>query len=496
MADPRPNFILVIADQMRGDCLGIDGHPCVQTPNLDAMAAGGARFARAYSTCPSCVPARRSLMCGQSPQRNGMVGMQGDPSWEPDATLPGELTKAGYQTALVGRTMHWTPGWRRYGFEEMQLSVTLNSSGPPSDYDLALLKHAPEEAGGFAGHGVDYNGYVARPWHLDETLHETHWTITRAIRWLQRRDPARPFFLLVSLFHPHPPLTPPGHYLDRYLRMEMPAPAIGDWAQRPPHDGLGLPPDSDVTCLKGQLLRQAQAGYFGLINHIDDQITRLTAVHGGVPAHARRNTILAFTSDHGEMLGDHHLFRKTYPYEGSARVPLIFHGPGIERGVVCDRPVHQADVMPTILDLAGVDVPASCDGRSLAGVLRGEADGPDRDVLHGEHAVCYRPEQAYHSLTDGRIKYIWFSQTGVERLFDLAADPTECRDLAGRAEHAEELRRWRGRLIERLADRPEGFVEDGTLVPGRPHRNLLPDIEAAAREAAPRYAHLDRGDVI
>jgi len=478
MPHERPNILLVIADQWRGDCLSIDGHPCVQTPNLDAIAHRGARFRRAYSACPSCVPTRRSLLCGQMPATNGMVGMQGDPSWNPEATLPGELTRAGYQTGFVGRTMHQEPAFRRYGYEEFDLSWKLPEEAPYSDYQLELMR-ATGETHPFASHGVDFNGAVARPWHLDEALHETNWTTNRAIRWLQKRDPSRPFFLTVSYFHPHPPLVPLQHYFDRYLGMDLPEATIGDWANRPANDGFGLGPASDVCCLEGELLRQAQAGYFGLITHLDDQISRLLGHHTGVSHGVMANTILTFTSDHGEMLGDHFLFRKTYPYEGSARVPMLFRGPGIAPEAVNDRPVTHADLMPTFLDFAGADIPQGVDGENLAPLLRGDVPPSDDRILHGEHAICYRPEQANHYLVSDTHKYIWFSQTGEEHLFDLVHDPGETNDLISDESQADI---WRNHLIARLRDRPEGFTDGEKLVVGRPHRNLVADGAADAAE--------------
>lgn len=478
---PQPNIMLVIADQWRGDCLSIDGHHCVQTPNLDAMGHRGARFRRAYSACPSCVPTRRSLLCGQMPATNGMVGMQGDPTWNPEATLPGEMTKAGYQTAFVGRTMHQEPQFRRYGYEEFDLSRKVPEDPPYTDYHLELIR-ATGETHPFHAHGVSSNGYVARPWHLDEALHETNWVTNRAMRWLQKRDPSRPFFLTVSYSHPHPPLTPLQHYFDRYLQMEMPAPSIGDWASRPTHNGLGLGPASDVCCLEGDLLRQAQAGYFGLITHLDDQISRLLNVQPGMPRDAVHNTIVVFTSDHGEMLGDHYLFRKTYPYEGSARVPMLFKGPGIAPHAIIDRPVTHADLMPTLLDFAGAPIPTCVDGENLAAMLRGDMPVQSDRIVHGEHAICYRSEQANHYLVSDRHKYVWFSQTGEEHLFDLVDDPGEAHDLIENESLADV---WRQRLIDVLRDRPEGFTDGKRLIVGRPHRNLIADgqADAAAMDA-------------
>ncbi len=476
-SDARPNFLLIITDQQRGDCLSIDGHGVLQTPNLDHLAATGARFRRAYSTCPSCVPTRRSLLAGQHPATHGMVGMQTGLEWNPHTTFAQALRDAGYHTMFVGRTMHQHPTWKRYGFEHFELSTSASRPGePPSEYETLLEREDPL-AGGFRGHGIDSNGSVARPWHMRESLHEVNWTVSRAIEALKRRDPTRPWLLVVSFFGPHPPLTPPAHYLDRYLHMDLPEPVIGDWVDHPHAPFPGTSPASDRQWLTGQRARQCRAGYFGYINFIDDQIGRLLGARWNAGPSPFHNTCTFFTSDHGEMLGDHGLFRKTYPYEASARVPLIVAGPDVKPGTVCDAPACHEDIFPTMLELAGLEIDQQkhpLDGRSLAPIARGDATR-HRDILHGEHAICYRPEQANHYLTDGRHKYVWFSQTGVEHLFDIASDPNEMHDL--RQREPERLATWRQRLVEHLQHRPEGFSDGRRLMVGRPHRNLVPGSE-------------------
>lgn len=470
MADPRPNLLLIMTDQQRGDCLSIDGHPVLKTPSLDRVAYTGTRFKRAYSTCPVCIPARRSLMSGQFPQTHGLVGYQDGLEWEPPATLPGELKKAGYQTGIVGRNMHLSPERKRYGFDNM---VIAGFRGETCDYSAFLRDRADSAAGGYYGGGVMHNDWTARPWHMEDHLHQTAWTVTEALKWLERRDPSCPYFLVVSFVAPHPPLNPPAFYMERYLRTGVDEPAIGVWAKPPENDGLGVAVDSGEVDLKGELLTSCKAAYYGHINFIDDQINRLL---NPVTRPAGRNTVVTFTSDHGEMLGDHYKFRKSLPYEGSARVPLLFSGPGIVGRQVDEHPVCLEDIMPTMLDLAGVAIPASVDGKSLAPMLRGEKGGAWREYLHGEHAG--RP----HYLTDGRLKYIWDPADGNEQLFNLADDPNELIDLSRSEDWAAETQKWRGRLVERLKDRLEGFVKEGRLTTGVKWATVIPGKEFVAHE--------------
>jgi len=220
-------------------------------------------------------------------------------------------------------------------------------------------------------------------------------------------------------------------------------------------------------------MHRCRAGYFGLIHELDAQVGRLLNGLGG----QLENTLILLTSDHGEMLGDHHLFGKCEPLEGSANVPFLLRLPGPARklpgdgakGQICDQPIGLQDVMPTLLDAAGVEVPAACTGRSLLPLVKGEC-GDWRDALHGEHSGYRTNEEGFHYLVDERWKYIWRSQTGQELLFDLAEDPRERHDRS----HDIDLTPWRRRLVERLAPRPEGFSDGEKLIAGRPHRVFVP----------------------
>lgn len=464
----RPNILLILADQHRGDSLGIEGHPALLTPTIDSIGHSGVRFSRCYSTCPVCIPARRSILSGQFPATHGMVGYQERVEWDAPATLPGELTRAGYQTALVGRSMHQYPQRKRFGYEQIRTQL---------EYAAWLRTRLPDLAAPDGMHsslyyssGVMHNDWTARPWPYAEELHFTNWTVNEALRFLEARDPSCPFFLTVSFVVPHPPLVPPAFYLERYLRAELPAPAIGSWAVPPGPEELALDPSPSRVRLEGEALRACRAAYYGLINHLDDQLRRLLNPVDGIQAMTGGNTVVMYGCDHGEMLGDHYLWRKSMPYEGASRVPLLLSAPerlGITRGSVVDRPVCLEDIMPTLLDVAGVPVPQTVEGRSLLPLCRGQASSW-REHLHIEHAP------RFHALTDSRTKYVWFADSGREQLFDLEKDPTELRDLSGEAAAAGLLRDWRAKLVRELEDRPEGFSDGSRLVPGRPYRALVP----------------------
>jgi len=471
MPGNRPNILLVITDQQRADCVGLDplAPACLQTPNLDWLARSGSHFRRAYAECPSCIPARHGLWTGTAPAANGAVGFKGA-EWNPPHTLAGELSRSGYQTEMIGK-LHLWPLRKRYGFDHLQLADA--TRGDDNDYvDWLRRRHGRAEMHPGMAHGISSNGWIGRPHHLPEEQMHTFWVVDQAMEFLQRRDPQAPFFLNLSFIDPHPPLTPPALYYQRYIDRDLPAPVVGDWA--PPFDGpqRGLDPNAPEICLDEHQLRCARAAYYGMVNFVDDQLGRLFQF-----APYLRDAVVLFVSDHGEMLGDHHMYRKTWPYEASARIPFIVRPPdswGIPGEVTCSTPVGLQDVMPTVLDAAGLDVPATCTGHSLMPIVRGEADRV-RDVLHGEHAGCYRNEDGNHFLVDEGHKYAWYSQTGREHLFDLAADPREERDLARGSDAADRLEPWRRCLADVLAGRPEEFVDgDGHLVPGQTHTPYLP----------------------
>ncbi|MBN1675438.1 MAG: sulfatase-like hydrolase/transferase [Kiritimatiellae bacterium] len=462
-SDRQPNVLFIMPDQMRGDCLSLARHPVVLTPNIDEIGAGGVFFRRAYTSSASCIPARRALLTGQFPGTNGMVGYgEGVPITAP--TLPQALRDAGYETVICGRYMHQSPYEEGYGYNRRILgSVYIEHD----DYAKEIEREAP---GGLKMHGISWNGWTARPWFLPEHLHPTTWVIRKARAVLAGHDGDAPLFLTTSFYAPHPPLVPPAFYMERYLRMELPPAAIGDWAVPPPNDGLGAGVDAHRVLLAGEALRSAQAGYFGLINHIDDQLFWLIRDFLVLSRRQKRPWLIVFTSDHGELLGDHYYFRKCEPYEGASSIPFLIRGSGdlgIQAGQTCMRPVCLEDLMPTLLELAGVACPAGVEGQSLVPVLRGE-DAEVRPWLHGEHAPCYGADQAYHFLADGRMKYIWRPHDGSEQLFDLAQDPQELHDLADGGGNAD-LAVWRARLMERLANRPEGFTDGRRLIPGRPY---------------------------
>ncbi len=466
-----PDILLLMPDQMRGDCLSALGHPVVKTPNLDALAARGVQFLRAYATVPSCTPARHALLTGQYPQTSGIVGFAGRPIQVP--TLPQQLVAAGYATALVGRNMHQVPAREPYGFEQVILGSTYVEG---DEYDQWLRRQAPD-CGGIRAvverTGLSFNGWQAAPWPLARDLHPTEWVVRQALDVVNTSSAAKPLFLVASFYAPHPPLMPPREFYDAAFAATPLAPAHGEWVQ-----WAALSPRGDAqghrVLLEGDVLRRAQAGYFGAISHLDAAIAPLLQAFRARAEQAARPWLVILVSDHGEMLGDHGYFRKCEPYEGAANIPFVVAGSqdlGFVAGLRLRTPVCLEDVLPTLLELAGSRPVRPVDGKSLVAAMRG-GQARVRDWLHLEHADCYSTEQAFHALTDGRFKYVWRTCDGTEQLFDLDGDPHELHDLSGAKSGREELLKWRALLVQRLVARPEGFSDGVELKPGRPYPAL------------------------
>ena len=453
----RPNIILFTTDQHRGDHLGLAGHPVVETPNVDAWVNHGAYFPNAYTEIPSTVGARRVLHSGKGSHACGFIGY-GSGEWLEPNTLAAVLAGAGYHCINVGwRNM--PPTRKLYGFH----TVIPHDLRPGVDDYLEWLTQQVGPEAWEVAHGCDANGWVARPWPYEERLHPTVWTNDVAYTQLLKRDPTKPFFLWCSHLRPHSPYDPPQFFWDLYVNRQLPPIPVGDWAAR--HDVPVAHPDQ--TCWQGRLSpernQRMRAGYMGNVSHLDYDMGRLfqrLARERLLPP----NTLCLFTADHGDMQSDHHLHRKCYAYEGSARIPLVLRYPADWKDVptgTFGQVVGLQDIMPTVLDAAGVPAPAGMTGRSLLGALRG---GPWREFFHGEHSPCYSVDSAMQYLTDGKEKYIWFPTRGQEQFFDLVADRQELHDLAGKPAHAARVAKWRERLIAILAPRGDGFCADGKLV--------------------------------
>lgn len=462
----QPNILLLVADQWRGDCLGSKGHPVVKTPFLDTLANQGLQFTNAYSAVPTCIAARCALMTGLGQASHGRIGYRDGVAWRYPHSLADSFTRAGYQTECIGK-MHVHPLRNRMGFEHVRLHDGFLHHY--DSYDRPAYEHqknADDYIHWLDGHGhralddsgLECNGWPMRPWPYEEELHPTRWVGDQTLDFFRSRDRDKPFFLKVSFVRPHPPFDPPESYLAAYRNLTMPEPPIGDWAD---------PPEKTHHCgvhgiWDAQQRQDAQRAYYALMTQVDHQIGRI--IERMVSERVLDNTIILFVSDHGELLGDHNLFRKALPYEGSANVPLILNGPGIPKGKTSDRLCELQDVMPTLLSLAGIPVPPSVEGENIL------CEDGAREFLHGEHSYG---DLSHHFIVTKRDKYIWFSLDGREQYFCLETDPHELHNAIHDEDCQGRIKQLRQELVQKLLNREEGYVQGGQLIAGQQAKTTL-----------------------
>lgn len=448
----QPNILLITTDQQRFDTLNAGGNPHILTPNLNWLLDEGIHFRRCYTDSPICIAARCTIMNGLHGWRSGLTSNAHKEVIDPRWSLPGLLTRAGYQTRAQGK-MHF-PTWRRtYGFEQWEIL---------EHYYRHMAQHP--ELGTPMAHGLGQNSLEPGISTVEERHSLTHWTVDRSIDFIETRDPSRPFFLWTSFAKPHPPFDPCRDYWILYQDQPVPDPVIGDWSQTVADVPLCLRGPSrllnNIDRISPAQMRQMRRAYYALITQVDYNLGILFARLRETGL--LENTWIFFTADHGEMLGDHHLAAKSIGLEGSAHIPLLVRPPGGSwdnhhplRGTTSDALVCLADVFRTCLDLGGAEVPAVTDGLDLVAVASGRER---RDHLCG---AC----SEFHFVVADRYKYLWTATSGEELLFDLAEDPYEQRELLRTGAHTAIAERLRGLLIERLRDSEPALLREGRLHP-------------------------------
>jgi arylsulfatase A-like enzyme len=376
----RPNILFLMTDQQRHDALG-SVNPVYRTPALDRLAARGVRFSQAVCTVPMCVASRYSMMTGLYGFQNGVKHNTQMITRDEDLPVPvlaQRLRDAGYQTAGFGKT-HWYIGSRILPDVEVkgscrgfEVRVIRGAGDDPGNREAGAVYMAHEEPEwvrrevgerAFGPGGETVAGYVGKRSEMPpERIHEG-WLTGKALEFLDSgRDPDRPFFMYLSLDFPHVGLAPPAKYEDMY--------DIADFPDNPPPETVpgghreGERFKDIWYNMTSDERRRSRLRYAALCTYVDDlfgQVLQKLEAAGEL-----ENTLVIFTSDHGDMLGDRGRISKYCTYEGSVRVPLILAGPGVEgRGVADDRPAELVDVVPTLLDAAGEEVPEVLPGFSL-----------------------------------------------------------------------------------------------------------------------------------
>ncbi|MCD6351937.1 MAG: sulfatase-like hydrolase/transferase [Armatimonadetes bacterium] len=445
----RPNLLLLYTDQQRFDTIAALGNPYIQTPVLDSVVAEGTSFTSAYCPSPVCVASRCSLLLSQYPHQTGCVANM--PMPQERTSLMEVLADAGYQTWGVGK-MHFSPNARKmWGF---QARVFAEEGGmrEGDDYCDFLREH------GF-GHIADTYGvrsdmyYVPQPSQVPEHLHSSYFVADKSLEFLANRDRERPFFLWASFTKPHPPFESPVPWNRLYKSVEMPLPFVPQdyedlltfWNRvqnRYKYRDQGF---------DWNLIRLIRAQYYASISFVDYNVGRILSYlreEGELD-----NTLIVFTADHGELLGDYGSFGKRCILDPAARVPLLVRYPErFEAGVQCEEAVSSIDILPTML--AAADITPSLDrvGLDLAEFAAGRAD---RDGV-----ICQFQEGpiGVYGLITRQWKYFYSAPDNKEWLLRRVPGKMDERNCAGNPAYAEVQKTLRDRLIQR-------FRGDGYEVP-------------------------------
>ena len=423
------NILMIMADQLAADVLGAYGHAIVRTPHIDALAAAGTLFENCYCNSPLCVPSRQSMVTGRLPGGmrffdNGSELPAGVP------TLMHHLRIGGFRTILAGK-MHFVGPDQLHGFEERLT---------PDIYP-ASFEWTPDWGRGTYGNPgasvkkLQRSGLCAASEQIDYD-DDVQAKVLERLRQLGRQGDDRPFFLCVSYTHPHDPFVITAEYWDRYADCDIEAPAAPAQpidSMHPYNQWIQIHHEMDKYPPTPQQISDSRRAYYGMVSYVDDKVGELLAELDRLGL--CEDTLVIFTSDHGEMLGEHGMWFKRTFYEGSSRVPMIVCKPGAPAGLRERAVVSLVDLFPTLLNLAGL--PAAkhrVDGMSFASALDGK--------LHDwkDSALCeYYGEgilQPMRFLRQGRYKYVYVHGCD-PLLFDLAADPLEQHNLAGQAEIAD-----------------------------------------------------------
>lgn len=440
----KPNILLVMADQLCAPALPFHGNAVVKAPHLEALAQRSAVFDNFYCNFPLCAPARFSLLAGQYPTRIGAF----DNACEFQAatpTLPYYLAREGYKTILAGK-MHFVGPDQKHGFEER-----LTTDIYPADFGWV----ADWEEGEFSfyspGHNlstVDESGPCFRSLQLDYDEEVEAKSVQRLYDLAREGEAEQPFFLCVSFTHPHPPFHIPPEYLARYDPADINLPHVADmpmgerdklsqWIQYSHGLDKGGATDEQV--------RRARHAYYAMVSYVDDKVGNLLATLER--AGFADNTIVVFTTDHGDMLGERGMWFKRVFFDWSAKVPLLVAMPGGSHRRF-QQPASHVDLLPTLMDFATGGASRSwvepIDGRSLVPSISGSSEPA------GAEAFCEYTAEGVTGpccmLRRGRYKYI-YTHGHPDLLFDMEADPHELVNLAGT--HPEVLSELKSSVLAR-----------------------------------------------
>lgn len=433
----RPNILWYCTDQQRFDTIGALGNPHVRTPVIDGLVRQGVAFTHTYVQSPICTPSRSSFMTGLYPSRLHSTRNGNDRFPDGTPVITKLIADAGYRCGLVGKFHLQSSGERTEPRLDDGFSYWKFSHAPRDDWE-----EGHDYADWVKGLGGDLDALRESEDNVPTEMHQTTWASERSIEFIAQ-DHDGPWLLNVNPYDPHPPFIPPRSYAEQFDPADMPGPHLQE-SDRAAQEKLAACDFQN----KGKTFtiedgKKAQALYYAMIAQIDDQFARILKALDDTGQ--RDNTVIIFTSDHGESLGDHGLMWKGARfYEGLVRVPLIVSWPDqFQSGLQSDALVEMLDLTATLLDLAGVPSPDYQQGKSLVPILRGEAQGEHRKFVRSEYFDALDPmftggTSTYATMhRTRRYKLSVYHGKDVGELFDLENDPWEHDNLWDKPEHQE-----------------------------------------------------------
>jgi arylsulfatase len=451
----KKNVILILSDQLRADCVGCYGNDVIQTPHIDALAAGGARFENTFAQHPQCAPSRAALLTGRYPHVNGAVSNH-TAMGENEVTLGEYFRAAGYKSIGVGK-LHLFNEKEASSFDETMISGGQQSDATSpeclhEDYKGWLKANGYWEAAekAYAIHETDeyWDNFQANVNPIPAEAYIDSWVGDRAVDYVNQQD-GDPFFMFVGLPNPHMPFDCPEPYASMYDPDDMPVPETFGMSLD------GKPPIQAAFKRKGRRvnyeemdeakLRQAMAYYYGAVTLVDDQVGKIVAA---VEASGlAENTVIVFCSDHGELLGHYGMLTKSideYPilYDVGLKVPMIISDPGRRKSASIKQSVELIDLCPTLLSRAGLDIAPEIQGMDLSDAVMG-GEAPRRDYVFSESG-------AGKMLRGERYKLVHYPGQSYGELYDIVEDPDETRNLYDDATHRQTREQLTRDLLDRL----------------------------------------------
>ena len=471
---PRPNVLLVCADHLRHDALAPNGNPFVHTPNISRLAATGINFRNSFTPNPICIPARASITTGNYSHKATGSKNNGGCIRDGQNKIAEVFNAAVYETYAMGK-LHYVPyappGQPKllHGFKHAELT----ESG------RMLRLHDPEGRlrgveeyfdylrdvgwpGYSRAHGIGNNDLHPAPSPLPAEHYVDSWVASRTLAHLQehletKRD--KPFLMWMSFPKPHSPYDPPRPYDTLYDPREVPAPVGNREMQHDRNPFIRMCAEQHgMQFLSPEAIQVMRAHYYGMVTFQDKMVGRVVEFLD--KAGLRDDTIIIYTCDHGDLLGDFGGCFKCNMMEGSVRIPFIWNAPGHvpARGNVTELGGLQ-DILPTVAALCGIELPHPVDGEDLTPVFEGR--GGVRDIYISQ--CLGSPRQSYMA-ADARWKYNYCEANGVEELYDLESDPNELRNLVTAGESLDEAQRLRREIVRWCAENgDDAMLESGDL---------------------------------